>query len=228
VIRPNTQKNVLPEDCVLFFDSVKPEGLAKVFLPAFAALIPAAITAAVKWMLDHSRKGRSAELTQRVSALAKSISELPVVPLSSANPTVTPQSALTVELEAVLHELTALQKRTVHSFTGVSSITSMMRSAFLLFRPRGLKAWILHLCFYAYLPCFIFILSVGWASDLPKAGDTAGTTSDILFNLFFFFTVFGILGIPPLIIRYFAVKIHRKQCALAQVAVPAQEDLAAK
>jgi hypothetical protein len=86
----------------------------------------------------------------------------------------------------------------------------------------------LHLCFYAYLPCFIFILSVGWASDLPKAGNTAGTTSDILFNLFFFFTVFGILGIPPLIIRYFAVKIHRKQCALAQVAAPAQENLAAE
>jgi hypothetical protein len=205
---------------MVFLDSVKPGDVTKFVLPAIATLIPAAITAAVKWMLDHSRKGRSVELTQRVSTLAKSISELPVLPLSSANPAVTPQSALTVELEAVLRELTVLQTKAAHSFTGVSTVTSMLRSAFLLYRPRGFKAWILHLCFYAYLPCFIFVLSVGGASSLPSAGDTAGTTSDILFNLVFFFTSFGILGIPPLIIRHFAAKIHRQQCAPAQVAAP--------
>ena len=32
--------------------------------------------------------------------------------------------------------------------------------------------------------------------------------------------MFGILGIPPLIIRHYAAKIHRKQCAQAQVAAP--------
>jgi hypothetical protein len=206
---------------MLFQGSVRPYGFAKYVLPAVATLIPGAITAASKWILDHSHKRRKAELTQRVSTLAKSISELPVLPLPSVNPAITPQSALTVELEATLHELTALQSRAARSFSGVSSITSMIRSALLLFRPRGAMAWILHLSFWAYLPCFIFVLSAGWAGDfLPKAGDTGATTSDFLFNLFFFFTVFGILGIPPLIIRHFAVKIHRRQCALAQVAAP--------
>jgi hypothetical protein len=192
----------------------------KYVLPAVATLIPAAITAAAKWILDHSHKRRSLELTQHISALAKSISELPVLPLSGVNPAVTPQSALTAELDAVLRELTALQARTGRGFSGVSSITWMIRSTFLLFWPKGFVAWILHLIFYAYLPCFIFFLAT-FPADVPPTGDTAGTTSGFVFNLVFFFTVFGILGIPPLIIRYFAIRIHRRQCAAAQAAAPA-------
>jgi hypothetical protein len=204
---------------MLFLDPPQTNGFTKYVLPAFATLIPAALTAASKWVLDHSHQRRSVELTERVSTLAKSISELPVLPLPSVNPTVTPQSALTAELEAALHELTALQTKTVRSFSGVTSITSVVRTALLLFRPKGFAAWVLHLCFYAYLPCFIFVLSAGFAGVvLADAGATGGTASDIVFKLVFFFTAFGILGIPPLIIRHFAVKIHRKQCAQAQSA----------
>ena len=207
---------------MLFADPPKPDTFTKYVLPAIATLIPAAIAAASKWLLDHSHKRRSTELTERVSTLAKSISELPVLPFPSVNPTITPQSALTAELEAALHELTALQTKTGRSSGSVSSITSIIRSTFLLFRPRGVTAWILHLCFYAYLPCFIFVLYAGWAgNDLPKAGATEATPSGFLFNLFFFVTVFGILGIPPLIIRHFAVKIHRKQCTPAQAGATA-------
>lgn len=208
---------------MLLLDPGRPDSaFAKVLLPAIATLIPAAATAAVKWMLDHSRKSRSVELTQRVSALAKNISELPALPSPGANPAVTPQSALTAELDVVLHELTALQTRARHNFTGFTSVTSKVRSAFLLFPPKGAKAWALHLVFYAYLPCFLFVLYAGWGSSvLPQAGDT-GPPEDIVFNLFFFFTVFGILGIPPLIIRYFAVKLHTSQCAQAQIAIPAK------
>jgi hypothetical protein len=124
---------------MLFIDPPKPDGFTKYVLPAVATLIPGAIAAASKWILDHSHKRRSAELTQRVSTLAKSISELPVLPLPSVNPTITPQSALTAELEAALNELTALQTRTGRSSSGVSSITSMIRSTFLLFRPKALR-----------------------------------------------------------------------------------------
>ena len=79
---------------MLFTDPTKPDAFTKYVLPAVATLIPAAIAAASKWILDHSHKRRSAELTERVSTLAKSISELPVLPLPSVNPTITPQSAL--------------------------------------------------------------------------------------------------------------------------------------
>ncbi|MGA3011115.1 MAG: hypothetical protein ABSD72_12725 [Terracidiphilus sp.] len=204
---------------MLINDPTAPDKFTKFVLPVLALLIPGAVTAASKWVLDHSHQRRSAELTERVSTLAKNISELPVLPLSNINPNITPQSALTAELEATLHELTALQIRARRSFSGVTSITSAVRSALLLFRPQGATAWILHLCFYAYLPCFIFVLSAGWAGAvLPQAGDTGGTASNIIFGLIFFFTAFGILGIPPLIIRHFAVKIHRRQCAEAQAA----------
>lgn len=171
---------------MLLIDSPSPDKFTKYFLPILALLILGAVTAASKWILDHSHQRRSAELAERVSTLAKNISELPVLPLSSVNPNITPQSALTAELEATLHELTALQTRTRRSFSGVTSIASAVRSALLLYRPQGVTAWILHLCFYAYLPCFIFVLSAGWAGAvLPEAGDTGGTTSSIIFGLFF-------------------------------------------
>ena len=202
---------------MLFNDATTPDKFTKYVLPVLALLIPGAVTAASKWILDHSHKLRSAELTERVSTLAKNISELPVLPLSNVNPNITPQSALTAELEATLRELTALQTRPGHSFSSVTSITSMVRSALLLFRPQGAAAWILHVSFWAYLPCFIFVLSAGWAGAvLSEAGDTGSTASDIVFRLIFFFTAFGILGIPPLIIRHYAAKIHRRQCAQAQ------------
>lgn len=204
---------------MLFLDPPQTNGFTKYVLPAIATLIPAAVAAASKWILDHSHQRRSVELTQRVTTLAKSISKLPLLPLSNTNPNITPQSALTAELEATLHELTALQTKTVRSFSGVTSIASTVRTALLLFRPKGFTAWILHLCFYAYLPCFIFVLSAGFAGVvLADAGDAGGAASDIVFKLVFFFTAFGILGIPPLILRHFAVKIHRKQCAEAQAA----------
>ena len=93
---------------MLLSDATIPDKFAKYVLPVLALLIPGAVTAASKWILDHSHQRRSAELTERVSTLAKSIAELPVLPLPSVNPAVTPQSALTVELEAALHELTCL------------------------------------------------------------------------------------------------------------------------
>ena len=71
---------------MLFNDTTAPDRFTKYVLPVLALLIPGAVTAASKWILDHSNKRRKAELAERVSTLAKNISELPVLPLSSVNP----------------------------------------------------------------------------------------------------------------------------------------------
>ena len=139
--------------------SAKVNLLAKVVWPTLATLVPAAIVGAVKWVQDHTSKRRSAELTERISTLAKRISELPVLSLSSATPAATPQSALTAELESALRELTSLQKtRAIRRFTGLTTTTAKVRAALLLYRPVGIAAWTLHLAFYVYLFCLVFAL----------------------------------------------------------------------
>ncbi|MGB7549029.1 MAG: hypothetical protein WBM14_14880 [Terracidiphilus sp.] len=190
--------------------------LYKVVWPALATLVPAGVMAAFKWAQNHSRDRRSTDLTDRISSLAKIISELPSIPFTGATPAVTPQAALTAELESAVHELTSLQIRSTHRFTGVSTFTAKVRSALLLYRPKGFAAWTLHIAFFSYLFCFLFVLSAGWSPDPTTNVSSATTPSDFVTSLFVFLTIFGLAGIPPLILRFFAARIHRRQCLEAK------------
>jgi hypothetical protein len=121
------------------------------------------VSALVKWVQDHTSSNRGAELTARISALSKTISELPDVPLSAASSGLTPRSVLTAQLESAVHELTALQDeaKAGSRFKGLSFAAAIarMRSAFLLYRPTGWGAKTLHLAFYLYMFAYIFSLS---------------------------------------------------------------------
>jgi hypothetical protein len=105
-------------------------------------------------------------------------------------------------------------------FGGVSTITAKLRAGMLLYRPKGWAAITLHLAFFAYLLVFFFALSAGIAGSSTADVEHAKTTSDLFWNVFGFMVVFGIAGIPPLILRHFAAKIHRRQCLEAQAAKP--------
>jgi hypothetical protein len=196
---------------------------AKFVLPAIATLIPAGITAALKWTQEHSRNRRSIVLTERISALAKSIHELPELPPATLSTGVTPQSALSVELDSALHELTVLQTRVRRGVSGVSTITAKLRAGMLLYRPKGWAATALHTAFFAYLFVFFFVLYAGLAPDSTATVSSAKTTSDFVTNLFAFLFIFGLAGIPPLILRHYAAKIHRRQCLEAQGKAPTAE-----
>src|SRR5215467_12101242 len=95
--------------------STKVNLLSKVVWPALATLVPAAVTALAKIFQDHSRKRLSEQLTDRISRLAKSVSELPETSVAVASG-VTPRSAVGAGLNAAVNELTALQYRTSHRF----------------------------------------------------------------------------------------------------------------
>jgi hypothetical protein len=195
--------------------------LSKAILPALATLIPTGIIAAFKWAQDHTHSRRSVQLTQRISELAKSISELPVISLSNANAAVTPQSALTAELESALRELTAIQVKESHhprSVSVLATVTTKLRAILLLYRPKGFAAWALHLTFYAY-SIFMFFVLVAVVSDQTTPFFNTQSLSTFIPDLLAFLCVFGIVGIPPVILRYFAARIHRKQCAAMQPAV---------
>lgn len=190
--------------------SAKVTLLSKVVWPALATLVPAVATAAFKWVQDHTTKQHSTQLTERISALAKQIAELPVLPQSSSGSSVTPQSALTCEMESAIRELTAIQARvaTRHRM-GLTTTTAKIRAAFLLYRPKGLAAWTLHLTFYVYSFALVFAL-VAVMTD--QTSPFISSVSDA----FAFIFLFAVFGTPPLILRYYAAKIHAKQCVQVQ------------
>jgi hypothetical protein len=198
--------------------STKVNLLSKVVWPALATLVPAALTALAKIFQDHSRKRLSEQLTDRISRLAKSVSELPETSVIAANG-VTPRSALEAELNAAVNELTALQYRASHRFTGVSTTTTRVRAALLLYRPKGLAAFTLHTLFYLYSFGLIFCL-VAVMADQSSPFISTASAGAFFSDLLAFIAIFGVLGIPPLIIRYYAAKIHRRQCLEAQTPTP--------
>jgi hypothetical protein len=200
--------------------SAKVTLLSKVVWPALATLVPAGVTAAFKWAQDHSRKRRSSELTGRISELAKSISELPELPAASTKPAVTPRSALTAELESAVLELTALQARASHRVPGVSTITAKVRDALLLYIPKGLGAWTLHTAFFLYSFFLIFCLYAVMTDPGSTPFVSTKPTSEFITELLVYLLMFGVLGIPPMIMRHYASKIHRRQCAQSQAAIP--------
>jgi hypothetical protein len=223
--------------------------VSKVVWPALATLVPAGVTAAFKWSQDHSRGKLRVQLTERVSTLAKAIAELPPEPEAPASliATTTPHVALTTEMNEVLRELTALQTRAAQrrfapGFSAASAI-SKLRAALLLYKPKGALAWMLHLSFFTYLVVLgICLLLITSGSSVSPTNDTAASavagnvkagagqanatpepgSSDTFTNVVAFIFVFGIAGIPPMVIRYYASKIHRRQmeCLAGTVAAP--------
>jgi hypothetical protein len=172
-----------------------------------APLVPALLAAGFKLAEDHGREKRKQTLVDLIAKLAKNIADLPTLPDSDA--TARLRDAFHVELERAYAELRTLQNRAPRRTVGLSSITAGLRSAFLLYRPRGFAAWLLHLAFYTYLLLFglITLGLVAMFSD-PTMQDDKGV------EIF----IYTIIGIPPLLLWYFASKIHRRQCAAIEAA----------
>jgi hypothetical protein len=186
--------------------------LSLVIPPLLVALVPAAITAAVKLAAGRSRSRRSVELTERISILSKSIADLPELPPSATQLVMTPTAALTAELNLVIRELNALQTRESHILRDLSSnATARLRGALLLYRPKGALAFTLHALFFVYsaaaVAVTIVIISIVNRKD---AGDLAA-----------FMIFVTLVSVPSLILRRYAARIHQKQCKEA-LPIPAQ------
>ena len=199
----------LPQNAPAKFDQ-----FLKIAVPVLSALVPALLASAFKWAQDHDRKRRRADLIEQLSKLAKNISELPELPASSGDASIRLRLALNAEMESVLHELTVLQTHVGRRVIGVSSIAFRMRSALLLFMPKGGAAWLLHLAFYFSLT-FLAFMTLGFFAE--KSDSSADAVSPGMMIV-----IYVILGIPPLIFRYFAIRIHRRQCAQLEAAKAAR------
>jgi hypothetical protein len=194
--------------------------LSKVIWQVLATVVTIGVPTAFKWVQDHSRTRRRIELTERVSTLAKSISELPEDATGLAAH-VTPRDALQTELDSVLRELTGLQAKAPHRLGGIAGATASVRSMFLLYKPQGTKAWTLHIAFFSYAAfmffCFMAVMTDATASPFSKSK----TASDFFANLVAYMFLVALVSIPAFVLRSFAAKIHRRQCAQAQ-GIPSQ------
>jgi hypothetical protein len=189
--------------------------LSKVIWQVLATVVTIGVPTAFKWVQDHSRTRRRIALTERVSTLAKSISELPEdAPGLAAH--VTPRDALQTELDSVLRELTGLQAKAPHRLGGIAGATASVRSMFLLYKPQGTKAWTLHIAFFSYAAfmffCFMAVMTDASASPFSKTKDASDFFADLVAYMF----LVALFSIPAFVLRFFAAKIHRRQCAQAQ------------
>ena len=189
--------------------------LSKVIWQVLATVVTIGVPTAFKWVQDHSRTRRRIALTERVSTLAKSISELPEdAPGLAAH--VTPRDALQTELDSVLRELTGLQAKAPHRLGGFAGATASGRSMVLLYKPQGTKAWTLHIAFFSYAAfmifCFMAVMTDATASPFGKSKSASGFFTYLVAYMF----LVALASIPAFVLRYFAAKIHRRQCAQAQ------------
>ena len=188
--------------------------LSKVIWQVLATVVTIGVPTVFKWVQDHSRTRRRIELTERVSALAKSISELPAdVPGLTAH--VTPRDALQTELDAVLRELTGLQAKAPHRLGGIVGATASVRSMFLLYKPEGGVAWTLHFAFFSYAGVLFFLFMAVMTDSTASPFNKTKTASDFFTDLVAYMFLVAIFSIPAFTLRYFAAKIHRRQCAQA-------------
>jgi hypothetical protein len=92
---------------------------------------------------------------------------------------------------------------------------------FLLYKPQGAKAWTLHIMFFSYAAfmffCFMAVMTDPTASPFNKSK----TASDFFTDMVAYMFLVALASIPAFVLRYFAAKIHRRQCIQMQgVATP--------
>ena len=198
--------------------------LSKVIWQVLATVVTIGVPTIFKWMQDHSHTRRRIELTERISTLTKSISELPDDAAGTGLAHVTPRDALNTELESVLRELTALQAKAPHRLGGIAGAAASIRSMFLLYKPKGAVAWMLHIAFFSYAAVLCFGFWAVTADPTASTLDSTKTASSFFSNLVAYMLVVAVFSIPAFVLRYFATRIHRKQLAQAlNVATPAAD-----
>jgi hypothetical protein len=191
-------------------------GIAGMFyryiLPGLAALIAPAFTALVKKSMDLSHSRRSEALTEKISKLGDYIHGLPEVPPEDLSGP-SPRKALMAEMNAAILELSQLQNRKrVKLHTPQLNLTARLRSAFLLYRPHGFRAFLVYASFWCYSAVYLFMLVALLAPGKDSLFDTRSAAS-LVGSIIGYLVMAAIFSVPSVLLHYLGVKIHRKQCA---------------
>jgi hypothetical protein len=163
------------------------------------------------WLQRFIAPKRKAELVEQIGKLAENMSKAAELPEWASEMNSDVRATLKAELEMKLAELKKLQAPAtkVHSsHSGASSVRNWLKYTFLWWWPRGFGAWLLHLSYYL-LMVVIGLMSLGFlvAVLTPDPKTHIGAT-DITLAI----VLYAILGVPALVLRFFAARIYKHQC----------------
>jgi hypothetical protein len=163
-------------------------------LPVLLTLAPTLIGTGLKWMQDNSKNRQRTQLADRLTGLTKVYTEQCQGDDSTL---VVARTALAAEIAAVCSELQSLQlesKRAVHR-----SVSTWVTDMFLLFRPHGYLAWLVHLGFYGEL----LVLPLGLLGILVDHANPNTDTKSALLGFFF-------LGLIMFGLQRWAIRLRRR------------------
>jgi hypothetical protein len=160
------------------------------------------------WLQRFIAPKRRSDLVEQIGKLAESMSKLHELPEWTGDLNAEIKAALKTEMEMKLSELRKLQQTVKWEHSGGWSVKSWLKYSFLWWRPRAFGAWCFHLSYHLML-ALVGITSLIFLTEIlsPTPGthiDSADVTIAI--------TLYTILGVPAMVLRFFAAKIYRRQC----------------
>lgn len=186
--------------------------IAKVMV-ALATLLSTggALGGRFSWLQRYIAPRRKSDLIEQISKLAESMSKVRELPEWADDMNAEVRSTLRAEMETKLAELRKLQAAAVpavRTHTGGAAVKTWLKYTFLWWIPKGFGAWIIHLCYYL-LGVVIGLMSLGYlvAVLAPDPG-THIDAGDVTLAI----VLYAVLGVPALVLRFFAVRIYRHQC----------------
>ena len=151
---------------------------------------------------------RKSELLEQIGKLSETMSKMQELPEWAADMSAEIKTALKAEMEIKLSEFKRLQSPTKWEYSGGLSVKNWFKYCFLWWRPRGFSAWCFHLSYYLMLALVIITSLIFLTEILSSAPGTHVDSADVTIAII----LYTILGVPTMVVRFFAAKIHRHQC----------------
>lgn len=163
------------------------------------------------WLQRFIAPKRKSDLIEQISKLAESMSKVQELPEWAGDMNAQVRATLRIEMETKLAELKKLQASALPVVRTRGSglpVRTWLKYAFLWWIPKGFGAWLIHLWYYL-LVVVVGLMSLGFLVALlyPDPG-THVRAADVTLAV----VLYAILGVPALVLRFFAVRIYRHQC----------------
>lgn len=158
------------------------------------------------WLQGFIAPKRRSDLLEQIGKLAESMSKMQELPEWAGDINAEIRATLRAEMEMKLTELKKLQKPAKREYSGGLPVKIWLKYSFLWWKPKGFGAWCFHMSYYLMLT-LIGLISMLFLVTIRSPGTHIDTT-DVTMAII----LYAILGVPAMVLRFFAAKIYRHQC----------------
>jgi len=158
------------------------------------------------WLQSFIAPKRRSDLLEQIGKLAESMSKMQELPEWAGDINAEIRATLKAEMQTKLNELENLQQPAKSAYSGGLSFKNWLKYSFLWWRPSGFGAWCFHVSYYLMLTILglislVFLIVILVPTEHINATDV---TMAVM--------LYAILGVPAMVLRFFAAKIYRHQC----------------